>query len=297
MRRIDIETGFQCNNYCKFCIQGEKRFKEPDKTKEEIKNILKNYSNDFNSVAFMGGEVTIRSDIFELISFAKRCGYEQIQVQTNGRMFFYIDFCKKIIEAGANEFVIAINGSTENLHDDLTRTNGSFKQTLQGICNLKELNQKVITNTVVTKKNYKDLQNIAKLLINTEVSKYQFAFMHINPFIQNNKKLINEIVPKYSEVKQYVEEAIEMGLDSNIRVLTEAFPFCTLDKKYQKYIFKNSTRKIESSKSIKFKETKRNEEQAKDEKCKNCKLSEKCEGPQCAYAEIFGFEEFIPIKK
>jgi len=299
MRRIDIKTGFQCNNYCKFCIQGDKRFHKKNKTTEEIKEILKQNSDKFEGVVFTGGEVTIRKDIFEIVSFARSCGYKLVQIQTNGRMFFYIDFCKKLIEAGANEFGPAIHGSTKEIHDGLTRSDGSFKQTLQGIHNLKKLNQRITTNTVITKINYKDLPNIAKMLSEIGVRQYQFAFMHINRIIQNDKKLIEEIVPRYKEVKSSVEQGLQIGIDSNIRVMAEAFPYCTLDEQYHSYISENyipETIIVEDDLKTDFKKMKKDGAKLKGEKCKNCKFYEKCEGPWCDYAEIFGFDEFIPIK-
>ena len=170
-----------------------------------------------------------------------------------------MDFCKRLIDAGANEFALAIHGSTNELHDKLTRSKGSFRQTLQGIYNLNKFKQKVITNTVVTEINYKDLASIAKMLIDAGVFQYQFAFMHINPIIQNDEKLIEEIVPRYKEIKPYVEQGIQLGLDSNVRVMAEAFPFCTLNEKYYNCISENyipETIIIEDNEAKDFKQIK-----------------------------------------
>jgi len=299
MKRIDIKTGFQCNNHCKFCIQGDKRLRKENKTTEEIRQILQNNSENFQEVVFTGGEVTIRDDIFELIRFAKRYGYQLIQLQSNGRMFSYMDFCQRMIDAGVNQFMPSIHGSTPQIHDGLTCAKGSFEQTLKGIYNLKKLNQSVITNSVVTKTNYTDLVDLAKILIDAKVVSYQFAFMHINPIIQNHEKLIDEIVPRYKDIKPYVEKGLQLGIDVGIRASAEAFPFCALSEEYQNNISENhlpDTFFIEDQELKDFKKLKKNGAKKKGINCQECKFFGKCEGPWCDYSEIFGFDEFIPIK-
>ena len=31
-KRVDVKVGFSCNNYCKFCVQGDKRDRFEDKS-------------------------------------------------------------------------------------------------------------------------------------------------------------------------------------------------------------------------------------------------------------------------
>jgi len=300
MKSLNIKTGFKCNSRCKFCIQEEERFCGKNKITKEIKEILKSNSVKFKSLILTGGEVTIRNDIFEIVKFAKDCGYKIIQIQSNGRMFSYMDFCKKIIEAGATNFGLSIHGSTKEMHEGLTRAEGSFEQTLQGICNLKKLKQLVFINSVITKINYKDLPNIAKMVVGLKVLSYQFAFMHINLKILENKDLIEEIVSRYKDIKPYVEEGLQIGIDNNIRSKVEAFPFCILNEKYHENISENYLPEafiFEDDSMRDFTKMKKAGAKLKGENCKQCKFYEKCEGPWCDYPNIFGFDEFVPIKK
>jgi len=300
MKIIDIKTGFQCNNQCKFCIQEGKRFYKKNKTTEEIKEVLRCNSHEFEGIVFTGGEVTIRDDVFEIVKFAKECGYKIIQIQSNGRMFSYMDFCKKMIEAGATNFGLSIHGSTKEMHEGLTRAEGSFEQTLQGIRNLRELRQPISTNSVITKINYKDLPNIAKMVVGLKVLSYQFAFMHINLNILQNKDLIEELVSRYKDIKPYVEEGLQIGIDNNIKSKVEAFPFCILNEKYHENISENYLPEafiFEDDSMRDFTKMKKAGAKLKGENCKQCKFYEKCEGPWCDYPNIFGFDEFVPIKK
>ncbi|MBL7055512.1 radical SAM protein [Candidatus Woesearchaeota archaeon] len=298
MQRLDLKVGFSCNCKCDFCVQGDKRLKYKDKKTEELKLLIEqNYNRGFKEIVFTGGECTIRKDLPELVKYASKLGYEIIQIQTNGRMLYYFDLCKSLVESGATEFSPSIHGSYAKMHDSLTSAPGSFEQVTQGIKNLKFLGQRVMTNTVITKQNYKDLPNLAKLLVSLDVDQFQFAFIHILGSADKNKSLM---VPKKSDIMPYVKEALDIGIKANKRVMTEAIPYCFM-KNYEPYVAEEIipvTRVEDATWAIEnFTKFRLNEGKIKGEKCKECKYYPRCEGPWKEYPEIFGWDEFIPIKK
>lgn len=301
MERVDLKVGYQCNNRCLFCIQGDKRYSSPDKSDNKIIQILKNMKKDHDSVVFTGGEPTFRSKkLLEWVRIAKEIGYKAIQIQSNGRMFSYKEYCIALIKAGANEFSPAIHGSTSNIHDSLTQAIGSYSQTLKGIQNLRELNQYILTNSVVTKLNYKDIPNLAKLLVRLKVNQFQFAFMHINTIVAKSPQLVRKIVPRYQEAIPYIKKGLNIGNKAKIKVMAEAIPYCFM-KGYEKYISEQYIPftsvfddKIELTDYGSYRV---NEGKIKGPQCKNCKLFKICEGPWKEYPDIFGWSEFKPIKK
>jgi len=301
MRRVDIKVGFQCFNRCRFCVQGDKRYKFPDRTSEEIKEILRKSRRRAEGVVFTGGEPTFRpKELLEWVRYAKELGYKVIQIQTNGRMFSYLSYCKEIIKAGANEFSPALHGSTPKIHDYLTRAPGSWEQTVQGIKNLVSLHQRVITNTVITKPNYKDLPNLAKLLVSLRVNQFQFAFIHINNIIASNPKLIEEIVPRKTEVMPYVKKGLQIGIDAGVKVMTEAIPYCFM-KGYEKYVAERvipESDVFDADFVVKdYSNYRKNQGKVKGPNCKKCKYYKICEGPWKEYPQIFGWSEFKPVLK
>ncbi|MBU2579525.1 radical SAM protein [Patescibacteria group bacterium] len=296
-KRIDIKIGYQCNNHCCFCVQGDKRKKCLFRKKSEIIKELIQAKESCQSVVFTGGEPTIHPNFLDLIRRAKKLGYQIIQVQTNGRMFAYKEFCRKTIEAGANEFSPAVHGHTGKLHDYLTNVKGSFDQTIQGIKNLKSLNQRVITNTVITKFNYRYLPKIAKLLVDLNVDQFQFAFVHIAGAAWKNRKLI---VPKKSEIMPYVKKGLDIGIKAGKRVMTEAIPYCFM-KDYEKYIAEQiipDAMVVEDMFKIDdYKKYRVNRGKSRGSNCKKCDFYSICEGPWREYPEIFGWKEFKPVIK
>jgi len=292
MKRADIKVGFSCNNSCKFCVQGDKRKKFGDKTLDQIKKNIKDAKKTCKGLVLTGGEPTIRKDFLEIVSFAKKTGFKLIQIQTNGRMFAYNNFCKQLIKAGATEFSPALHGHIENLHDYLTGAQGSFKQVIQGIKNLKKLNQTVITNTVITKPNYRHLPQIAKLLSDLRVEQFQLAFVHALGSAMDN---FNSIVPRKSLIEPFVKKAMDVGTEAGINSMTEAIPFCFMCG-YEKYIAENiipDTEIYDYDVVINdFTKERQSVGKVKGEQCKKCKKNDVCEGPWREYPENFGWSEF-----
>ncbi len=301
MKRVDVKIGFSCNNRCVFCIQGDKRFREPDLPFDEIRRRLEKGRKDgADSVVFTGGEPTFRPEmLLDLVKHAKNLGYDLIQIQSNGRMFSYIDYCKKLIDRGANEFSPAIHGSRAKIHDDLTKAPGSWEQTVKGIRNLKGLDQYVMTNSVVVKSNFKDIPSLARLLVDLGVNQFQFAFVHINEIIAVDGKLIDEVVPRISEAAPYIRKGVRTGIDAGVKVMTEAVPYCFM-KGYESNIAERIIPeahvfdgKLEIEDYTKYRWDKG---KARGPRCEECTHFGVCEGPWREYPEIFGWDEFIPVK-
>ena len=231
-KRVDIKTGFMCNNNCLFCVQGDKK-KHGNRDKKDIfRDMEEGKKNGCNGVVLTGGEVSIRNDFFELISYAKKLDFELIQVQSNGRRFYYEKFVNDAVKAGMNEFSPAVHGHTPELHDYLTQTKGAFNQVCQAIKNVKKHGIHIISNTVVVKPNYRYLPEIANLLVSLKVDQFQFAFVHA---VGSAGKNFDQMVPRVSLASPYIKKGLQVGIDNNIKVMAEAMPFCTMEG-YEKYV-------------------------------------------------------------
>jgi len=298
MKRVALFVGYTCLNNCRFCVVADKRT-YPDKSTEQIKFELEDaYRKGSREVVFTGGEFTIREDVFDIVKFAKELGYIIIQAQTSGRMFASIDFCKKIILAGMNEFSPALHGHTAQLHDFLTRRKGSFRQTVLGIHNIRKLTKgkiHILTNTVISKYNYKFLPEIATLLVKLGVGQYQFAFVHA---LGNAYKDFKDVVPKKTDVIPYLKKGLDVGIKRGLRVMAEAIPLCLM-KGYEKYVsefYIPSTEIRERGQTVdKFEEVRIRDGKTKFSQCKICKYCCICEGPWKEYPQYYGDKEFKAV--
>lgn len=296
MKKADIKIGFLCNNLCKHCVQGDKRVIFGNKSFSQIKDELTEARKSCSEAVFTGGEPTIHKHFLDVVNFARGLGFENIQLQTNARMFAYRDFCERAIKAGVSSFCVALLGPNARIHDFLTCVRGSFKQTTLGISNLKAQGAYVADNTVISKKNYRYLPEIAKLLVSLGVDQFQFAFPHP---LGSAAKNFSTIVPPMHKIMPYVKKGLDVGIASGKRVMTEAIPYCLMND-YEEFIAEKiipDTEVFDADLHIdNYTEMRRSKGKSKGPDCGSCRYDTVCEGPWKEYPERFGWGEFIPVK-
>lgn len=294
--------GYECNNHCIFCYAADKRKTFKPMTTAKIKNELKKgIERGCSSVDLNGGEPTIRKDIFELVRYAKQLGYETVAVTTNGRMFSYKEFAKKIVKCGLDSAVLSIHGHTSQLHDCLTRVNGSFNQLFEGLKNLKEIKPDlyICTNTTITKFNYKFLPQIAENNIRLGADACEFIFVHPRGDALKN---FDKVVPTLSEIEPFIKPTIEVGKKYSIKhFVMRYFPLCFMQGE------EDSLSELKALKSLREQhigpefcdlEVEKGRMlvgRTKGSVCVNCKSNNKCEGIFKEYADRIGFKELKPM--
>ena len=297
--KLDLKVGFACNNHCDFCIQGDKRIHYPQRDFKTLYVEMKKAREEDNvrDICITGGEPTVHTDIIKIIATAKKLGFTNIQVQSNGMKFGDPQFFFSLLKAGITEFAPSIHGSTAQMHDDLVKCEGAFDRGIRGLELMKKFSQRVLMNTVITNKNYKDIPAIAKLLVSYDVKQIQFAFVHIGGTAWKNK---DWLVPKKSDCLPYVKEGLDIARAAGITCMVEAVPYCLM-KGYEDCVAEDympdarifdANGLMESYKDYKLNSGKG---KAKREACKNCKYFTRCEGPWHEYPDMFGWDEFIPV--
>jgi MoaA/NifB/PqqE/SkfB family radical SAM enzyme len=292
--RLDLKTGTDCNSNCVFCVIGDDLF-TGDRTFEDCCEELRLARATSEDVVFTGAEVTIRPDFLRLVAAARRLGYRNIQIQTNGRRFAYLDFCKAAIAAGANEFSPSIHGHVARLHDGLTRSPGSFDQIVAAIRNLRALGQRIVTNTVATRQNMRHLPALARLLVDLGVDQYQLAFPHPTGHAAT---YFNGVVPRMRELAPHVMAALQVGVDAGVRCLAEAMPYCQLpghERRVAELHIPPTEIAYEGFVVPDYARDRMERGKTRFPQCASCRFEPMCEGPWREYPAVVGGDEFQPV--
>ncbi len=293
-RRADIKTGYTCNSNCVFCVIGDKLFTGERPTPDVIEE-LKASRRTCDDIVFTGAEVTLRPDFLYLVEAARRLGYRNIQVQTNGRLFAYKEFCEKAIKAGANEFSPSLHAPVANVHDGLTRSQGSFNQIVAAIKNLKSLGQRIVTNTVAAKQNMKLLPDLARLFVELKVDQFQIAFPHPTGHAAT---YFNAVVPRMSELAPYLQEALRIGEAAGVPCMAEAMPFCMMKghERFVSELFIPPTEIVYEDFVVPdYARDRMERSKTRFPQCATCRFEPMCEGPWREYPEMVGHDEFQPV--
>ena len=276
----------KCNNKCVFC---DLKKKEP--TEEEIKNELDiAKENGAKKIVFTGGEPTIRKDIIDFVKYAKELGFLEIWMETNGRMFAYRDFTKKIVEAGLTRVIINFPASEQKIFENITGVKKSFLQTVMGLKNLSKEDIFISISTVITKLNYRDLYNIVLFLHANFVGINQFSFSFLHPCKNYEKLVVN-----FKELGPHLEKMLKFCKNTNIDVSVEGVPLCFMNG-YEHYSF-DARRSLFDMRLTEInpfndKEEMKNLENKKIKlkKCRICSLNELCPGVWKKYNRLFNIQ-------
>lgn len=276
---IDIKLGYTCNNNCVFCAV--KNHEQKDRIYEEYDELITKERKTNNIITITGGEVTIRKDFFKILSRAYNLGYK-INIQSNGRMFSNPQFTRDVSFFNISEFLISIHGHNEDIHESLTRTKGSFEETVSGIENLIEMENNVITNTVLMKESIEYIKDLCILLKSLSVKKILLSYPDITGgSLQNIDK-----IPTLSETKEHIPEITDVCNKLDIQPIFDNVPLCIMGK-YSKY---NANK---SPVNLMLLDTTINNfiPNTIINKCKQCKLVDICCHPQEIYIDRFGDDE------
>lgn len=265
-----------CNSKCLMCLGSLK--KNITYSKEKVFESIDEFIDGSEEVIQLsGGEPTIRSDLKQiLLKIKENNPNASIQLNTNGRMFYYESFLDNIKDH-FDSVLTEIHGPNSNIHDEITQSKGSFNQTIKGINNLIKENKKVTIIILINKINYKHLEEISELINNFENVSVQFKYTW---FVNNAKNNFEKLFIKVTNIAPYLQKAIDK-LNHNFSI--KYFPICIFNKKYYDYVLKESF-------VIDKREKKPNSE------CKICKYKEKCNGIWVNYPSKLKKSEFTPIK-
>ena len=268
-----LEFPYRCNNNCSFCLE-DKTFSE-----NNINEILdRNVSPDQN-IIICTGEPTLYKELSKLIKKLKNkpC---KISLATNGRRLKYLAYTKQL-EKDVNEFLISLHAPIGKVHDKLTRTPGSFKETVTGIKVLKSLHagDKIRINFVVNKENINLMKDMLIFLKKLDVKR--LSFDTIVP-INNGDKNYAQLMPPYTKIYESFVRCSDFLKRNqgykNFKITLSGIPPCLIKDDKIPFIFYDS----KEFENLKIKQI----------SCSKCSRKNCCKGIWKAYIKLYGWEEF-----
>jgi radical SAM protein with 4Fe4S-binding SPASM domain len=161
-------------------------------------------------LTFTGGEPTLREDLPELLLYAQNKGMVTGLI-TNGRKLKDNTYVKTLEEAGLDFVQVTLESHLPKVHDLMTATAGSWKETVTGIKNAGKSEIYVTTNTTLSKYNAPDFLRTIDYLKELGV-----AAFGCNSLIYSGKtngvsqefvltfENINELLPKIRDKAQQI---------------------------------------------------------------------------------------------
>ncbi len=295
-----------CNNNCVMC--STKGMPNDQPTFSEIKKIINQAKkNNYQVVSLLGGEPTMRADLQKIIRHAKLQGCH-IQLNSNCRKMSYAHYTKKIADAGLIQVTTSLHGHNKRLHNSITRTPGSFIQTVNGINNLIQNNVEIIVNIVILKQNLSYLKDIMAFLKSQGVRRIHL----INVAPVGNEESLNstaklvDVGKTINTMPELVKQYLPINKNTKIfknknqnqqkpHLIIFDVPFCIVGPKYHKFLANLQGHKKHAVCGLSKFTTLTKQKKIKPKKCINCRHYISCEGIWESHYRKFGAQEINPI--
>ena len=157
-----MELLTKCNLKCKHCYL-------PEHIDEGLDfNIIKNIIKQFRdmgglNVSLTGGEILLRKDIFDIITYIRSL-HMRVILLSNATLLD-LEMSKKLSRLHIAEFSTTIFSLNANVHDEITGVHGSLKKVLENLEMLKNVGIRVQVKTPLMETNmydYKDIRSYCR---------------------------------------------------------------------------------------------------------------------------------------
>ncbi|MEM3032222.1 MAG: TIGR04053 family radical SAM/SPASM domain-containing protein [Nitrososphaerota archaeon] len=164
-----------------------------------------------------GGDALMRSDLFELIDYTRSCGVP-VAVSPSVSSNLSDDILRRFKEASVKSLSISLDGATAATHEDMRQVPGNFNATLDAIARAVKIGLALQVNTVVWKKNIRELPVIAKLIMDLGVRIWEVFFLIVTGRAVRELDITSQ---QYEDVVQFLFDVSRYGL----QVRTVEAPF------------------------------------------------------------------------
>ncbi len=322
-QRVHILTGQICNNNCIFCMEEDRdgRKVTNSRTTDATVRWILSQQEAYEEVCFTSGEPTTNRRLVPWVRMAKEAGARFISMMTNGRALSYEKYTRALLAAGLNRVYISIHGHTKKLHEGLTRTPGSFEQTVAGlkmVARYRRYGISLHTSTVVTKRNLPEMAAIYRFLRGQGVDQVVFNVMQANG---RANTYFDQLFPTYTEIAAVAGEFLREARtrEEQVMAFLVDIPLCTtgdlpdFNRGYvEDYVHFEpppeaargllseellATRRAgEGGELVQIRRADLDDDQRrKRPECASCRYDRVCEGVWGNYLRRYGWQEFVPV--
>lgn len=163
--KLVMNVTYVCNNHCTFCAVGTRT--QVDGHAPRQREHLDLYrARGITMVDFDGGEPTLHPELIELVRYARRIGYERVNVTTNGRRCAHAPYARALVRSGLTTLLFSVHGPDARTHAQQVGVAEAFDQTVAGIRAAAEHAPPGVelgVNVTLTKGNHRLLEGLAQL--------------------------------------------------------------------------------------------------------------------------------------
>lgn len=294
----ELFLNYACSAKCPFCYN-------PPITQELLRldlsfeqaaaSLYKAAKAGLTRLNLHGGEVTLRDDLPKLLALARKLGFSEITLVTNGIRLGIPEYVESLVASGLTHVRISVHAADAKTHDEIVAIPGAYEKVLQAVANVRDAGIPLGLNFVIIKK------NVAKLPAFTSyfcgelgVDDVIVYFPHLRGMMALNA---DAQAPTYAEAAPFVRKAA-----ARPGVLLANFPPCALPELAGRMLdwARDDHAPGDMTHPEGFSEgigEMKDEQRAPVPACASCALEPRCLGVEREYVARYGAGEFAPVKR
>ncbi|MEZ4300720.1 MAG: radical SAM protein [Polyangiaceae bacterium] len=229
-KKVIMNVTYRCNNRCTFCATGTRTQLDGDYQRQ--RELLVKYRKlGVTLLDFDGGEPTLNERLIPLIGFARKIGYERVNVTTNARMASYAEHAERLVKSGVTSVLVSIHGPDAQTHAQNVGVAEAFDQTCEGARNLVKYAPSHVelgANITITKSNHKKLYEVAELVLSLGLKWLNIQFL--TPF----GRATSSVTPDTEVAAREAMRVID-AFEDRMKFQVINLPFCFMPG-YERYL-------------------------------------------------------------
>jgi molybdenum cofactor biosynthesis enzyme MoaA len=296
---IEISADYLCNNRCPGCPALQEG--GPSMSTAEAVAVLRDARRrGATGFWFGGGEPTLRKDFLKLVYAAKKLGYSQIKVQTNGMLLAHEANVARLEAAGATDVSLQIKGAEPELHDRLAATEGCFARLEQAARLLAAAPAlRVEADVLLYEDNVGTLPAIVDHFFELGVTRFSLWHLSVFGLDDTTREQVAPMMPTLSAVSEALCSILDDPREGPApEIIALHMLPCVLPRRHWGSLFRPASLRLEVADPGGYRfplEDSPYESGPFLERCSECAERDNCDGPREDYIEVHGDSEIEPI--
>jgi MoaA/NifB/PqqE/SkfB family radical SAM enzyme len=196
-----------------------------------LRAITRAHKQGFESLSLQGGEPTLWPWLAQLIAEARRLGFRNVVMVTNGRKMADPDYARGIVDSGLTNLVFSLLGADAATHDGLAASPGSFDALMTALANVSALRKgrpeplKFDANIILSAETVDQLPAEIELLARLGITAATIRLVRFQLFGKDPKVRARLKFP-IGKVKAPLRAAIEAADRAKLGLHAEDIPLC-----------------------------------------------------------------------
>ncbi|MFT5352873.1 MAG: MoaA/NifB/PqqE/SkfB family radical SAM enzyme [Polyangiales bacterium] len=223
-RLLDVVMHYECNLACDYCTITPQMRTRSLSARQIAAAMQRARRDGITELSFTGGEPTIRGDLLPLIRAAKKLGFMDIKVQSNGLLFTPANV-QRLRDAGVTRFHVSVHTHLKEPYERMVR-GAAYDAMEAGLRALTAANVRPVADLIMSDETAPRLAGAVKWLAERDIRRARLWLISLT---DGNRDRLHSLLP-LDELMPHVSRAFEAADDRGLDLRSLHLPKCILGK-------------------------------------------------------------------